>query len=105
LHENSKDFKVTWKLKEKINRKLHENRALAMAIGRGLFEGKVKPILVDTVMGNKNTFLLGIEDIKSSAAPFHTKSGYHCSVSLPDDYIIPDKVLQWMKEYQKQGIK
>jgi len=27
---------VTWKLKEKINRKLHENRALALAIGRWL---------------------------------------------------------------------
>jgi len=31
LYENSKDFKVTWACKEKIDRRLHKNRPLALA--------------------------------------------------------------------------
>jgi len=99
LYENSKDFKVTWKLKEKINRKLHENRTLALAIGRWLLEGGEGIHLgfgfLWAVQGtNKSLFFV-------TSGPF--KNQKECT--LPDDYIIPDQVLQWMKEYQEQGIK
>jgi len=105
IHENSKDFKVTWKLKEKINRKLHENRPLALAIGKVLDESRTA--CIDLADG---TFL---QYVSSTGEYFMVYSGAGTNVelydvsacTLPDDYIIPEQVLQWMKEYQEQGIK
>jgi len=98
LHENSKDFKVSFKLKEKINRKLHENRPLALAIGRGLLEG----IIISDII----FFNLGAVKINNvGKLVFHNGDYWDDYFTLPDDYIIPEQVLQWMKEYQEQGIK
>jgi len=97
FYENSKDFKVTWKLKEKINRKLHENRALALAIGYWLVNHDW--IKVD------QGYLYAVCGLGVSKKPFKVWYGEYWAdeCTLPDDYIIPDQVLQWMKEYQEQG--
>jgi len=97
LHENSKDFKVTWKLKEKINRKLHENRPLALAIGRWLDEED------ETIKIQDERYLVMIS---TTCTKFITnKDGWgkrtYNECTIPDNYIIPDQVLQWMKEYQE----
>jgi len=101
LYENSKDFKVSFKLKEKINRKLHENRPLAMAVGRWLYEaGYGNGIKID-----ETTFLARCSTT-GKYFRFEALDDYVSNIcTLPDDYIIPDQVLQWMKEYQEQGIK
>jgi len=93
LDEKSKDFKVTWKLKEKIDRRLHKNRPLALSIGRWLTN--------HSPIGNLVAVSNGI--FICTGGPEHFW-GY-TSATLPDDYIIPDQALQWMKEYQEQGIK
>jgi len=83
---------VEYKLKEKINRKLHENRPLALAIGRGLLEGI---IISDSIFFN-----LGAVKINNvGKLVFHNGDYWDDYFTLPDDYIIPEQVLQWMKEY------
>jgi len=82
----------------KINRKLHENRPLALAIGRGLLEGL---IISDSIF-----IRLGAVKVNNvGKLLFHNVDYWKEECTLPDDYIIPEKVLQWMKEYQEQGIK
>jgi len=99
FNENSNEFKVSFKLKEKINRKLHENRPLALAIGKVLDESRTACIDL-----SDGTF---IQYVSSTGEYFMVYSGSGTNVelydvsacTLPDDYIIPDQVLQWMKEY------
>jgi len=89
----------------KIDRRLHENRPLALAIGKMLDESRTA--CIDVADG---TFL---QYVSSTGEYFMVYSGAGTNVelydvsacTLPDDYTIPDQVLQWMKEYQKQVIK
>lgn len=145
LYENSKDFKVTWKLKEKqpefkvgnvfetydghfvtikyitkdiryvtkehpqgpfskkalkpINRKLHENKPLAMAIGRWLVEtGNYVPV------SETNTYWLQAVgySLNNHLQFRYGKNIWEFIATLPYDYEIPEQVLQWMKEYKKE---
>jgi len=93
---------VTWNLKEKINRKLHENIPLALAIGRLMVE---TAIVIKCDYGYLNAVAV-FKNGKTSFI-FSTNGTLDRTeiCTLPDDYIIPDQVLQWMKEYQEQGIK
>jgi len=93
LHENSKDFKVSFKLKEKINRNLHENRPLALAIGR-LIDEKGAPIKVLHDGETKNLYIVSVTGNR-----FKVGGSTELDCTIPDDYIIPEQVLQWMKEY------
>jgi len=102
LHENSKDFKVTWKLKEKIDRRLHENRPLALAIGKWQVENNRGIPIIEKTKGISEIFAV------YNGRNFCTgacSTEWIIEATLPDDYIIPDQVLQWMKEYKEQGIK
>jgi len=100
LYENSKDFKVTWKLKPKIDRRLHKNRPLALAIGRWLDEQGTEIRL------DKYTDFTAVSASGKYFFLCNFKNGEQLSMLtsmiLPDDYIIPEKVLQWMKEYREQ---
>jgi len=69
---------VTWKLKEKINRKLHENRALALAIGRWL----TNHAPIGSLVAVSNGIFI------CTGGPEHFW-GY-TSATLPDYYIIPE---------------
>jgi len=83
---------VTWKLKPKIDRRLHKNRPLALAIGSALLLGIINPVpcQFDSIaaIGSHNGMLF-----------YCGSDGERREVTIPDDYIIPDQVLQWMKEY------
>ncbi|PNX48615.1 MAG: hypothetical protein BV456_09615 [Thermoplasmata archaeon M8B2D] len=99
---------VECKLKPKINRKLHENRPLALAIGRWLVEGNS----ITGVQVNEEYFLQGVMafDRRVYCILNNGYGEYSASslteVSIDDDFIIPEQVLQWMKEYQQEeGIK
>jgi len=106
LDEMSKDFKVTWACKEKIDRRLHKNRPLSLAIGRWLLSCSSNSCLINI---NEDVILTGISKSTDGDFIFIIRNcgstSWRFEITLPDDYIIPDQVLQWMKEYQEQGIK
>jgi len=77
---------------------LHVNRPLALAIGRCLLEGI---IISDSIFFNLGTVKVN----NVGELVFHNGDYWDAHFTLPDDYIIPDQALQWMKEYQEQGIK
>jgi hypothetical protein len=105
LHENSKDFTVTWRTKSKINRKLHENKPLAMAMGRWIVEtgaffytsnghSKVMDCVI-SISYKEN------EDEEKQMMFYSPQSYWKTECTIPVNYEIPEQVIQWMKEYEE----
>jgi len=105
------------KKKHTINRNLHENKPLAMAIGRWLVEEEYNCNIVIRE-GNSNIAQTTLFAVIGSQFMMHYKVNkvvdgneraydyqvnQHCT--LPDNYKIPKQVMKWYKKYEEKETK